>query len=94
MNRGRADAPWFWGEETAGRTDQFQPEALPAAGSMDLERSAVLGVGAVAPPVQASGEAGGLDAVGATTGKAAWQRRLSPSHRAAVSTFFAPRGGQ
>lgn len=91
MQRGPGSAPWAWGEESTANTDRFRVELLPEGGAVDPENSSILGVGAVAPPVEAQGESGGLSAVQASSGKAAWRRRLSPSHRAAVQSFFSPR---
>jgi len=91
VQRGRGDAPWAWGQETQGSSDRFRIEFLPEGGALDLENSHILGVGAVAPPVDAVGQAGGLASVETSSGKAAWRRRLSPSHRSAVQSFFAPR---
>lgn len=78
----------IWGEETAGATDRFEPAILPPATALDLEHTAVLGVGAAAPrPDPLTGPAG-LREVDASAGKTAWRRRLAPHHRRVVKTFF------
>jgi len=92
ISRGRGDAQMSWGEESEGRSDLFTPEALPDARVMDMESSAVLGVGAVAPREDAQGGASGLVDVEGSSGKSAWKRRLAPRHRDAVHTFFSPAG--
>jgi hypothetical protein len=78
----------IWGEETAGRTDQFEAKVLPRAGYEDSEHSFLLGVGSTQPETAVQAEAGGLTNVEASAGKTAWRRRLSPKHRRAVGTFF------
>lgn len=90
IDRGRADAALIWGEETAGRLDAFEVEALSPAEVLDLESSAILGVGAAAPEALPRGEGAGLAGATGSVGKAAWKRRLAPSHRDAVRSFFQP----
>lgn len=82
-----------WGDETKGRTDEFEAKALSPAQALDLEHSAVLGVGAARPEVDPVAEGAGDAAVQGSTGKAAWRRRLAPHHREAVKGFFTPAGG-
>jgi hypothetical protein len=94
ISRGRADAELIWGEETAGRTDDFEAKTLTGAKYEDPEQSKVIGVGASAPDVEARGEGAGTAGVTASTGSAAWHRRLSPHHRRAVGSFFARGEGE
>jgi hypothetical protein len=89
VSRGRADAELIWGEETAGRTDEFEAQMLEEARYADPENSRIVGVGSTAPEVEVQPEAAGSAEVGASTGSAAWRRRLSPHHRRAVGSFFA-----
>jgi len=63
---------------------------LAPAQNLDLEHSAVLGIGAGAPNVEPVAEAGGSAAVQASVGQGAWRRRLAPQHRDAVKAFFQP----
>lgn len=93
ISRGRGDAELTWGEESPGRTDQFEARALDPARSLDLEHSTLLGVGAGAPNVAPEAEAAGAGEIQASTGSNAWRRRLAPRHREAVKDFFAPAGG-
>jgi len=88
INRGRADAPMIWGDESPGQSDQFDAKLLPKARLKDLESSNLLGIGAGAPEVDANAEGAGRVDVEASTGKTAWRRRLSPKHRRAVGSFF------
>lgn len=88
ISRGRADAPMIWGDESPGRTDQFEAKALPDAEYIDAENSQILGVGSASPTVEPTAEGGGAVEVSASAGQAAWRRRLSPRHRRAVGTFF------
>lgn len=94
ISRGRGDAELTWGEESPGRTDQFEAKALDPAQNLDLEHSALLGVGAGAPNVDPTAESAGDGDVQASAGKSAWRRRLAPHHRQAVKDFFAPAGGK
>ena len=93
VSRGRADAEMTWGEEVSGQTDKFEAKALAPAQNLDIEHSAVLGVGAGAPSVAPEAEGAGDAGVAGSTGKSAWRRRLAPHHREAVKSFFTPAGG-
>ena len=88
MSRGRGDAEMTWGDETEGDTSKFDVEVLPPAAVEDIEASGILGVGRGAPEVNPSAEGAGSATVEGSVGNAAWKRRLSPSHRQAVRTFF------
>lgn len=88
MSRGRADAELIWGEETPGRLDEFQAEALPSAERLDLDTSEVLGIGVTSPSARPEGEAAGTADVEASLGESSWRRRLRPRHRDAVQRFF------
>ena len=94
ISEGRADAELIWGEETPGRTEDFEAETLAEAKYEDPEQSQIIGVGAGAPEVEARGESGGAAGVAASSGSAAWRRRLSPHHRRAVGSFFARGEGE
>lgn len=77
-----------WGDEAQGRSEEFEAKSLDPARFLDAESTAVLGLGAVAPTVDARGESGGTAPVEASTGEGAWRRRLAPHHREAVKQFF------
>ncbi len=77
-----------WGEESEGSTERFPLQVLPSAALEDLENSGLLGVGRGTPTAEPQAEGAGNAAVNSSAGKAAWRRRLSPSHRRAVRTFF------
>ena len=94
ISRGRGDAELNFGDETEGATDKFDIEVLPAAGIEDMEASTILGVGRGAPTVEPTAEGAGSGNAKGSVGKAAWKRRLSPSHRDAVRTFFTPSSKQ
>ena len=78
----------IWGDESPGRTDQFEARALPDAEYLDAEHSQILGVGSASPTVEPVAGGGGAREVAASAGKTAWRRRLSPHHRRAVGSFF------
>ena len=78
----------IWGDESPGRTDQFEAKALPDAEYLDAEHSQILGVGSATPTVEPVAEGAGSREVSASSGKTAWRRRLSPRHRRAVGSFF------
>ncbi len=77
-----------WGEEAAGRSEDFKAESLDPAKFLDAESTGVLGIGATSPTVNAQGEASGVATVQASSGEGAWKRRLAPHHREAVKQFF------
>ena len=76
-----------WGDETA-LDDRFESKRLSPGRFPDLENSAVFALENDVPEVAPTGEAGGLVNVQGSSGEAAWRRRLSPRHRAAVQEFF------
>jgi hypothetical protein len=88
VNRGRGDAELIWGEESAGRTSDFEAKLLRPSRFDDPESSLLIGVGSADPKVDAVEEGAGLAEVEASTGSSAWRRRLSPHHRRAVGSFF------
>ena len=93
VNRGRGDAEMIWGEETPGRTDQFEAKVLEGAKYLDAEHTAVLGVGAVSPEVDPKAEgSSSVSPVAGADARRAWRRRLAPKHRDAVRQFFSPGG--
>ena len=77
-----------WGDESPGRGEDFEAEALSAAEYADAERSGLLGLAQSEPEVAPIEEGAGLIEVKASTGGSAWSRRLAPSHRRAVRSFF------
>ena len=91
VSRGRGDAALDFSGETPGRTDAFEPRELGPAEFLDPETTAIVGVGAGAPAVDAQGGASGLGATRDSAGRAAWKRRVAPHHREAVQSFFGER---
>ena len=83
----------YWGRPAPGATDELGVEALPQAEFLDPESSTLLGVAAGTPQAnpRREGSAASTGTGDATTGSAAWRRRLSPRHRDAVRTFFEER---
>jgi hypothetical protein len=88
ISRGRGDADLTWGEEAAGRSEEFTPQALDPAKVLDPASTAVLGVGAGAPAVEPTAESAGLAATSGAAGEGVARRRLAPHHRDAVQRFF------
>ena len=90
IQRGRGDAELSLGDpSTPFDAESFEAKRLTPAEYADLDRSALVGVGATAPSAsgvsgEATGDAGAATSVGAST----WKRRLEPRHRRAVSAFF------
>ena len=78
----------IWGEETPGTTERFEAKALEPARYLDVEESAVLGLGATEPEADPVAGRSGLVETAASSGRAAWRRRLAPRHRDAVQQFF------
>ncbi|HUR28535.1 MAG TPA: hypothetical protein VM509_10135 [Planctomycetota bacterium] len=77
-----------WGDEAAGRSDDFAVKALEPAKTLDAEHTGVLGLGATSPSVDPRGEASGAANVQASAGEGVWRRRVAPHHREAVKQFF------
>ncbi len=94
ISRGPGDADLTWGEERADRDALFSPEILPPGQKLALEQSMVIGEVLVDAETDASAEAAGLVGTETSQGGATWRRRLAPSHRDAVSTFFEPESDQ
>jgi hypothetical protein len=93
VNRGRADAPLTWGEETKP-FDRFKAQALPpgAAAGPDDWAPVVQLPGAPRSSPQAGTPSAGRT-YGDTAGQEAWRRSLAPRHQRAVRTYFAGSGG-
>ena len=88
VTRGRADAEMLWGDESPGRSEDFEARRLDAAEYLDMQSSGTLGVSATAPEAAPGDEAAGLVEVEASGGGSAWRRRVAPRHRGAVKAFF------
>jgi hypothetical protein len=88
VNRGRADAPLTWGDETIP-FDRFKAQALPpgAARGPDDWAPVVQLPGAPRSSSQVSTASTGR-AYGDTAGQEAWRRSLAPRHQRAVRTYF------
>ena len=88
MNRGRADAPLTWGNETQP-FDRFKAQELPpgvARGPDDWAPVAQL-PGAPRSSSQVSTASTGR-AYADTAGQEAWRRSLAPRHQRAVRKYF------
>jgi hypothetical protein len=94
VSRGRGDAELRFSGETEGRTDEFESKSLPEAAALDVESTALVGVGAATPEAAPNAEGAGLVETGTSTGRGAWKRRLAPHHREAVRDFFGKDGSQ
>ncbi|MCE9595641.1 MAG: hypothetical protein K8S98_15745 [Planctomycetes bacterium] len=88
VSRGRGDAELTWGDEAVGKSDEFTAKALDPATMLDPESTAIVGLAANAPTVDAQGESAGGANVEASGGQGVWRRRLAPHHRDAVQRFF------
>ena len=89
IDRGRADAPLTWGDETA-RLDRFKARPLPpgAARSPDDWAPLVELPGAPQESATRSGPSAARQ-YGAAAGQSAWRRNLAPRHQSAVKKYFA-----
>jgi hypothetical protein len=88
VSRGRGDAEMTWGEEAQGSSEDFAARALDPATMLDPESTAIVGLSANAPTVDAQGESAGGANVEGSGGQGVWRRRLAPHHRDAVQRFF------
>ena len=88
INRGRADAPLTWGDETLP-ADRFKAQPLPpgAARSPDDWTPLVVLPGAPQESPELSSPAAAR-AYAAAAGQAAWRRTLAPRHQSAVKKYF------
>jgi hypothetical protein len=89
IDRGRADAPLTWGNETA-KLDTFKARPLPPGAPRNPDDWAPLVELPGAP--QASATVSGPSAArqyAAAAGQAAWRRNLAPRHQSAVKKYFA-----
>lgn len=88
VDRGRGDAPLFFGEETKEGDEKFKDHALPPAAAASLEQSELVGMSASAPQkVQARGSAGGALTMQSGSGSA-YTTIVLPRHRGTVGRFF------
>ena len=90
INRGRGDAELSFGDEREDRDALFSPELLPPGQKLALEQSMLIGEVLVDAETDALAEGSELVGTQASQGGATWRRRLSPTHRDAVHTFFEP----
>ena len=88
VTRGRGDAALEFSGETTGRTDEFEAQELDPAEWLDPQSTALVGAAAAEPDVEPAAQSGGLTDVKASSGRAAWKRRVAPHHREAVQRFF------
>ena len=78
----------IWGDESEGRSDEFDAHKLDAAEYLDMQSSGTMGVSATAPEAEFADESAGLIEVEASGGGSAWRRRVAPRLRGAVKSFF------
>ena len=88
IDRGRGDAPLFFGEETKEADEKFKEHALPPATAGSLDDSQLVGLSASTPQqMQMRASAGG--ALTATGGAgSAYTTTVLPRHRGTVGRFF------
>jgi hypothetical protein len=88
VSRGRGDAALTWSGHTEPAAEALNPEALPAAGRLDLEQAHVQGVSYAAPQekTDATLSAGVLTAAGGVS--RARTHTVLPRHRSAVEAYF------
>lgn len=90
LGRGKADAPFWWGDESGENGVKFEATPLPA-GEVDEAADEVLGLTRRAPEVEAESAAArnaGRDR-GATAEGSTARRKLRPRHRDVVRDYFA-----
>ncbi len=88
IDRGRGDAPLFFGEETQAADEKFKDHALPPATAGSLDDSQLVGMSATAPqPGQMRASAGGALTASGGAGSA-YTTTVLPRHRGTVGRFF------
>lgn len=89
VERGRGDAPLFFGEEARNGDARFKEQTLPPADAASLAESEIAAVSSGAPDAsEARRSAGGALDGAATGGGSAIKQTLAPRHRTAVRRFF------
>ena len=87
VNRGRADAPLTWGDETKP-FDRFKAQGLPPGAARGPDDWApVVELPGAHPSPQSSIASSGRS-YSATAGQEAWRRSLAPRHQRAVRKYF------
>ena len=88
VDRGRGDAPLFFGEETKEANEKFKDHALPPAAAASLDDSQLVGLSASAPQqMQMRASAGGALTASGGAGSA-YTTTVLPRHRGTVGRFF------
>lgn len=88
IDRGRGDAPMFFGEE-AKQNGKFKEETLPAASAAQLADNELVAVSAIEPePGHALPSSGGALDHAQTGGGSALTPAVQPRHRGTVQRFF------
>ncbi len=91
-SRGRGDADLTWGDESDKAGTKFKEVVLPR-GFLDQPKDETVGIERTAPQVEAAESAPRSERRNAdpATGRAAWNRQLSPRHRNVVKQYFQSR---
>ena len=89
VSRGRADADMSYGDESDEQGAKFKEVILPP-GFSDKPKDEIAGIQLIAPTEEPAADAvkGTQNAANPSSGKATWNRRLSPKHRNVVRKFF------
>ncbi len=88
VDRGRGDAPLFFGEETKSADEKFRDMPIPPAAEAALEQSDVIGQSAAEPDKTLQQRSrGGALAAGTGSGSA-WRTTILPRHRGSVARYF------
>jgi hypothetical protein len=89
VDRGRGDAPMFFGEQAAADGAKFQPRTLPSATAAALRDSQLVGMSAAAPgPADPHASNSGALAGAAAGNGSAFTPVILPRHRGTVKRYF------
>ena len=92
IDRGKGDAPLFYGEESHEKGVSFKAERLPR-GFLPSGEWQVTGLSRSRPGVDPKRDAGAGGKGAAGAGRATFRRRVAPRHRAVLRRFFEKKGG-
>lgn len=89
VSRGRGDAEMSWGDEADPKGTKFKEVLLPP-GFADKPKDEIAGIQLIAPTEEPAAAAakGTQREIGASSGDATWNRKLSPKHRNVVRKYF------
>ncbi len=88
VDRGRGDAPLFFGEETKSADEKFRDMPIPPASEAALEQSDMIGQSAAQPDKMLQQRSTGGALVSGNGSGSAYRTTILPRHRGTVGRYF------